>query len=132
MVKFDTTAIEVNTGDIFSIDVVLASFPLTEGGGVNIRYAPGVLQARSLAINSSAWNFASKQDGIDNSHGTISNVLVSSYQGVEATATVVTVTFEAVAAGASDIVLSESGLNPFASGGVKINPSFVSSHVTVR
>ena len=131
-VKLNAGSIEVNAGETFSVDVVLDVFPLTEGGGINIHYAPGVLQARGVTINSATWNFASKQDGIDNVNGTIANILVSSYQGVEGAATVVTVSFEAVNAGASDIVLSESDLNPFASAGAKVNPAFVSSHVTVR
>lgn len=130
--KLSSEALEVAAGSTFTLDVELDAFPVTEGGGVNIGYSSEVLQVKDVLINSGTWGFVNQQGSIDNNAGTVSNILVSSYQDVAGEAVVATITFEAIAVGGSDITLSESTINPFASAGVAINPSFVSSHVIVR
>lgn len=130
--KLSSEALEVAAGSTFTLDVELDAFPVTEGGGVNIGYSSEVLQVKDVSINSETWGFVNQQGAIDNSAGTVSNILVSSYQDLAGKAVMATITFEAVAAGNSDITLSESTINPFASTGVAINPLFVSSRVTVR
>lgn len=130
--KLSSAALDVNVGSAFTLDVELDAFPVTEGGGVNVGYSPEVLQVKTVLINSETWDFVTQPGYIDNSSGLVSNVLVSSYQGVKDKAVIATITFDAIAAGNSVITLSESTVNPFASAGTKVNPQFVSSHVIVR
>lgn len=132
ILKLSSPALDIEVGSTFTLDIELDAFPVTEGGGVNIGYSPEVLQVKEVSINSETWGFVTQQGAIDNLTGMVSNVLVSSYQDVEDKAVIATITFEAIATGNSDITLSESTVNPFASAGTKVNPQFVSSHVIVR
>lgn len=131
-VRATTETIEVSVGDTFILDIELEKFPVTEGGGIDINYQSNVIQAATMQLDTSAWKFAVVEGTIDNMKGVISNILFSSYSGAEGTVPVVKVTFKAVSSGNSEIILSESLKNPFASNGEKISPTFVSSHVTVR
>jgi hypothetical protein len=132
IVRAATGVKEVSVGDTFTLDIELDKFPVTEGGGINISYKANVLQAKNIEFDSSVWNFAVEEGTIDNSKGVVSDILFSSYTGAEGKVPVVKVTFSAVSSGSSDIALSESSKNPFASNGERIDPEFVSSHVAVR
>ena len=131
-VRVATKDVEVTVGETFTLDIELDKFPVTEGGGLNISYKANVLQVKKIELDSSVWNFAVEEGSIDNSQGVISDILFSSYTGAEGKVPVVKVTFNAVSSGNSEIALSESSKNPFASSGEKINPEFVSSYVAVR
>lgn len=131
-VRVATETIEVSAGETFTLDIELDKFPLTEGGGIDIKYQSNVIQASNMQLDASVWKFAAVDGAIDNTKGVISDVLFSSYSGAEGTVPVVKVTFKAISSGNSNITLSESSKNPFAANGKRINPMFLSSRVTVR
>jgi hypothetical protein len=130
-VGFTTGQLEVEAGDVFSLDVRLENFPLSEGGGITVRFNQDVVRVIDVVIDS-AWNFAASDGDIDNPSGVISDILVSSYQGVEGEAAVATIRMQAIAPGSSNIILSESQINPFAAQGAKVGPALVGALVTVR
>ena len=67
----------------------------------------------------------------DNDKGKVSDILFSNYLGVSGDAALATITLQAVLRGKSNLGLSESELNPFASGGKKIEVVFGKSAVNV-
>ena len=130
-VGFAMDQVEVEAGAVFSLDVRLDNFPLSEGGGINVRFNQDVVRVIDVVIDG-AWNFAASDGDIDNPDGVISDILFSSYQGVEGDAAVATIRMQAIAPGSSDVILSESQINPFAAQGTKVGPALVGAHITVR
>ena len=131
-VSISSKSVQASVGDTFTLDIELEKFPATEGGGINIKYQPNVIHAARAEIDTAIWEFTTAEGVIDNNKGVITDILFSSYSGAEGNVPVVKITFKAVAVGNSDITVTESSKNPFASNGERVNPLFVSSRVTVR
>ncbi len=131
-VSFDPLASSAGSGDTFFVDVTGSGFPTTEGGGVNLFYDASIVTVTSVSIDAGIWDFVNDFGTIDNGTGTVSDILVSAFPGVATGSFVVaTIEFQAVGLGSSPLTITESALNPWASGGSAINPSFQAGSVTV-
>ncbi len=130
-VLFSASEVEVTAGQTFALELQIAGFPTTEGGGVTVRYNPKVLQVRDVTIDTGIWTFGSRVDEIDNRRGRVSNILFTSYSGVTGDARVATIEFEAIKKGKSRLRLRESELNRFAGSGEIIPVTFEKTVVKV-
>lgn len=131
-VSFSEEKVKTYVGGEFSLDIVMANFPTTEGGGVRLRFDPSVLEVTNVAVNSDEWRFVNRNGDIDNADGVVSDILFSSYQGVSGNATIATVQFKAIGRGKAKIKLEEAKSNPFSSAGERLDVAFESSKVRVK
>lgn len=131
-VGLSASKIDTRSGNITKVDVVINDFPVTEGGGVTIKYDPDLLQVKNVIVNDAAWDFVNQSGSIDNVKGVVSNILVSSYKGVSGKEVIATIEFEANNTGSGDILLEESLINPFASGGNEVAVEFLKSEINVQ
>lgn len=123
-------------GNFFSIDILATDFPETQGGGVNLFYDAGIVQVQSVTIDNAVWNFINDPGVIDNSAGEISDILVSAFNvsplsDPSGTIVVASINFQAVGIGVSLLTLTESGINPWATNGDLVNPTFTVGTVRV-
>ncbi len=131
-VRPDPLSSSVGLGDTFFIDVIGEGFPTTEGGGFDLAFDQTVINALSVSIDNGLWGFVNDLGTIDNVTGSLSDVLVSAFPAVAlGDFTVATIEFQAVGAGTSSLLFSESSMNPWASGGSGINPTFTTASVSV-
>ncbi len=112
-------------GRTVSVAIVVQNLPVSEGGGVTLRFNPSVVQVTSVSVNTAQWNFASSPGVIDNTKGEVSNIWVSSFSGVSGNVKIATVKLQTIKKGRSPLSLQESALNPFASAGNRLSVSFV-------
>jgi hypothetical protein len=122
--------------DIFTIDIIGGDFfPETQGGGVNLFYDATVVNVLSVSIDSLVWNFTNDEGIINNFSGVVNDVLVSAFNGTgsdpSGSFVVATIEFQAVGPGISALSMTESSVNPWASGGAAVNPTFLTGSVTV-
>jgi len=130
-VSLSESSVQLAKDDTVTIDVVMKDFPLTEGGGVTVRYNPGLLQANKVTVYSDSWTFVNHPGEIDNAVGVISNILVSSYKGISGDDVIATIEFSAKNSGNGNIALELSTKNPFASNGEEIDVKFENSEISV-
>ncbi len=130
-VSLSENNIQVAKDGTVSIDIVMNDFPLTEGGGVTVRYNPALLQANKVTVSSDSWTFVNQTGDIDNAAGVISNILVSSYKGVSGDDVIATVEFRAKNNGNGKIDLELSTKNPFSINGKEIDVRFENSEISV-
>ena len=133
-ITWGTSPASVGVDDIFTIDVIGTGFVSNiDGGGVNISYNASVLNVLSVSINEVVWDFGFgiSSGTTDNVAGTVNGITMNAWSAVTGDFSVASIQMQAVGAGDSFLSLSEYGLNPWASGGALINPSFVDSSVTV-
>lgn len=130
-VTFNPVNPTVSLGSNFSMDIVGLGFPVTEGGGVNLLYNPSVVNVLNVSINGAVWNFVNSPGTINNIAGSLSSLYVSAWSAGPGNLTIASIGFQAVGTGISNLLLSEYSLNPWASGGNQINPTFVNGSVTV-
>ena len=122
----------VAVGGTASVNIVLQNFPVSEGGGVSLQFDPAVVKVTGVSVNSTQWDFASSPGTIDNDKGKVSDIWFSSFKGLSGTATVATIQLQAVKGGKCPLKISESSLNPFASGGQIVAVQFVNGLVQVK
>jgi hypothetical protein len=132
LVDFSSSMTRMKSGETFSLDVLMHAFPNTEGGGVNLLFNPDVLQVNAVTINGNAWDFENRSGEIDNSTGSVSDILFTNYKGVAGEARIATVEFHAIGRGETTIYLSESSTNPFATMGERVSVEFGTALVRVR
>ncbi|MDH5388253.1 MAG: PEP-CTERM sorting domain-containing protein [Gammaproteobacteria bacterium] len=128
-----TTYVSVN--DVFSIDVVGTGFlSNVDGGGVNISFDQTVVNVLSVTINEVVWDFggAGISTGlIDNLNGTLNGIMVNTFANVTGDFVVASIQMQAIGVGNSSLLLTENALNPWASGGSAINPTYVGGVIAV-
>jgi hypothetical protein len=123
IVKTDATEYGVNVGETFTLDIVGTEFPLTQGGGFNLSYDANILNVLNVNIDeTNTWTFVNDTGAIDNMNGSLSGVIVSDFPGVTGDFTVASIEFIALGLGMSEIRLTESVRNPWASDGDRVNP----------
>lgn len=120
--------------DIFTLDIIGTNFlSVVDGGSVNIGFNPSILQVLSVSIDSVVWNFVNSEGSINNTTGMVSDILVTAFPGVTTSSFMLaTVEFQAIGGGSSSLLISESPVNPFASDGSLINPTFTNGTVNVQ
>jgi len=134
-ITFDSPTTSVNTNDTFTIDVIGNNFiNNVDGGGINLSFNSSVLNVLSVNINESVWDFGGfgiSTGTIDNSAGSIDGVMVNTFANVTGNFVIATIEMQAITEGSSLLILSEYGLNPWASGGSLINPDYANGSVDV-
>jgi hypothetical protein len=119
--------VPVMLSDSFTVNIVGADFPITQGGGFNLSYDASILHATSVSIDEiNTWTFVNDNGTIDNEIGVINDVIVSDFPGVTDDFTVASVEFVAVGNGTTNLSLTESDFNPWASDGNTISPTMYS------
>lgn len=126
----------VNLNDIFTVDIVGTGFVgNVDGGGVNLAFDQNVFNVLSVSIDESVWNFGStgiSTGSIDNVTGTVDGIMVNTFADVSGDFVVATLEVQAVGLGDNSLFqLSALGINPWASSGSLINPSFSDSSISV-
>lgn len=128
-VSLSSANVSVYEGESFTLNIALSDFSTSEGGGITLRFDPALLQATNVVINEGEWNFKNMDGRINNAEGTISDILFSSYLGVEGDSNVATIEFKSIEKGVSSITLTESSANTFASDGQKVDVVFETTTV---
>jgi len=123
-VAFDQSKIKLRAGDTFVLNVRMSDFPLSEGGGITLRFDPSVVQVSEVTIDSGVWDFVNEPGSIDNAGGSVADILFSSYKGVAGDARIATITFTAIHSGKSKVTIEESSFNPFSSDGNRVTVNF--------
>jgi hypothetical protein len=134
-IGWETAPETINVSDTIFLDIIGSDFGSNvDGGGVNFAYDSSVLSVTSVSINEAVWDFGAtgiSTGAIDNVAGTVDGIMVNTFANVSGSFTVATIEFLAIGVGTSDLILSELGLNPWASGGSAINPTMASGSLTV-
>lgn len=133
-VAIDPPAQTVDLGDTVTIALSGADFSETiEGGGVNLHFDPQVLQLTTVTVDDATWEFFTTPGTVDNTQGTLTDLTFSSFAGNSGSFPIAQLTFHATGSGISPLTLTESALNPFASGGALLNPpvTFASASISV-
>ena len=137
-ITWDQPVLNVNNSgsQIFTLDVVGAGFVSNvDGGGINISFDQTVLSVLSVTIDEVVWNFGGtgvNTGTIDNVAGTVNGVMVNTMLlDLTGDFVVASIQMKAIGVGVSSLLLTEYAMNPWASGGSLISPSFVAGNVTV-
>ena len=132
LVGFSEKKTKTRVGEQFTIDIVMSGMPTTEGGGLNLKFNPKMLQVTNVSVDKGTWNFVSKDGEIDNQNGLVTDILFSNYKGVNDSAKIVTIEFEAIKRGRTKLRLNPSSISPFASNGEVVDVKFKKAVVKVR
>ena len=131
-VSFSEDNVKSRTGNTFTLDVLMSDFPATEGGGLVVNFDSTQLQVTNVTVDSNVWQFVNKDGDTNNTGGTVTGILFSSYQGVTGNAKIATIEFQAINRGKSTITLEESASNPFAGNGQNIDVTFTPTKIRIR
>lgn len=134
-IGWSSSTTNVNENDTFTIDVIGTGFTSNvDGGGVNFGFNQNVVNVLSVSINESVWDFGGfgiNTGSINNSNGTVDGIMVNTFASVAGNFIIATIEMQAIAAGSSSLLLSEYGLNPWASAGSVLNPDYVNASVNI-
>lgn len=125
----------VNVGDSFTLDIIGTGFSSNvDGGGVSFAYNSSVLNVQSVYIDENVWDLGAGilNGTIDNVLGSVDGISVNAWSPVSGSFSVASVTFNAIGSGATNLVLSDWMMNPWASGGSLINPDYVDASISVN
>lgn len=131
VVTFNPNPEAVTLGSIFTLDIIGTGFPESEGGGAKFTFDETILKVNSVAIDPGVWDVYTNGGVIDNANGNVTNIAVAAFNNPGTDFIVGTIEFEAVGIGVTDLLLSGNSLNPWASGGSRVNPTFIDGAVTV-
>jgi len=131
-IRFDPSPKTVNVGDTFSLALEGAGFASNvDGGGLGFTFNPAVLQITGVTIDTGVWDFFTSFGGYDNTTGSVADILFSALQNVSGDFAIATIQFQAIGGGSTALSLSESALNPFASGGDPLAVTLANGTVNV-
>lgn len=131
VVRSKIPQVALRPGDVAEIVVNVDKLPPVEGGGISLRFDPTVIQVDRVELDP-AWNFANQLGVIDNTTGEISDILFTSFSSPSGEQKIASLHVTVVAAGTTEIVISESGKNPFAGGGNAVNVVFEDNRLEVN
>jgi len=122
-IAFDPASVSANVGDTFTLTLRGSDFATTlDGGGLNVSFDPAVIRVNSVTVDTTVWEFVSGPGTTDNQNGKVQDIVFNSFQTRTGSFPIATIEFLAFGLGTSSITLSESTLNPFASGGQRFDP----------
>lgn len=108
-------------GETFEVSLHGRGFvKTTEGGGLDLSFNPKLVEVVKVSVDAGIWEFLSSGGEIDNRAGTVKGISFASFAGRTGDFPIASVTFRSKAAGDSKLRVSESTINPFASGGQRI------------
>lgn len=134
LITWDFTNVNVLENDIFTLDIIGTGFVSNvDGGGVDLSFDASVLNVLSVTVDDLFWDFATSTGTIDNVGGTVNGIAVNAFSPVTGDFTVASIQFQAIGldGSSSALTLAEYALNPWASGGSQINPTFTGGNVNV-
>ena len=131
-VIIDPASARLAEGGELVVELKLVDFPVTEGGGVTLSFNPDVLNVTAVQVDESTWSLSTLKGVVDNQAGTLTNLVFARFPGISGDLPVATIIFQAVGKGKSELVLSGSELNPFASAGDKVEVVFKSAKIAVK
>ncbi len=114
----------VSAGDIVTARILQNSLLSTEGGGINLQYNPQSIEIQEVKVDASVWTFGHHNGVIDNSSGIVSDIVFANYTGAQGESDIATIIIKVLTNDKTEITMTESSLNPFASNGKKISASF--------
>lgn len=123
-IKFTANAVQASTGSDVVLTVAMQDLPATEGGGIALDYDAAMVSVSEVRINQRIWNFSDKPGVIDNLTGKVSDVLFSNFNGAPGNSDIATIVVHTLKPGKSQIRLSGTPINPFASHGEQLNVSY--------
>ncbi len=132
VVSFSEATTKVTAGETFTVDIVMSDFPVSQGGGLTLRYRPSVLQVTSVTVNDATWSFINKPGNIDNEVGEVKDIIFSAFPGVSGDGVIATIEFGAIKNGRSRLLLEVSPINLFASNGESFVVEFDDAVVQVK
>ncbi len=131
-IGWDSSPGNINVNDIFTVNIIGTGFTSNvDGGGLNFSYDSNILNVISISIDETVWDFGNNTGTIDNNTGIVDGVMVNTFKNVIGSFDVATIQFQAIGLGTSSLNLTEYILNPWASGGSKINPVMADSSLSV-
>ena len=123
-IKFTENTVQASTGSDVVLTVAMQDLPATEGGGITLNYDASMISVLEIRVNQGNWSFSNKNGVIDNAAGKVSDILFSNYNAVQGNTEIAMITIHTIKPGKSEITLSGSQVNPFASNGEQLNVSF--------
>lgn len=123
-IKFSQDTVQAKPGMDVVVTILMSDLPTTEGGGISLAYDSSMVNVSAVQVNQAVWNFVNTNGVTDNVAGKVNDVLFSHYSAVSGNAEIATITIHPVRSGNSQIVLSGSAVNPFASNGEVLSVSF--------
>jgi len=100
----------VAPGDLFDVEIRGSYLgPATlAGGALNLEFDSGVLSVMSVLVNPAVGDFVASNGTIDNAAGRVDSIAFASFFGISGSFTLATVSFQAVGAGASQLLMSDA------------------------
>jgi len=132
VVSFSKAKTTVTPGEIFSVDIVMSDFPVSQGGGLTLHYRSSVVQVTGVTVNNATWSFINQPGAIDNEKGKVKDIIFSAFPGVSGDGVIATVEFEAIKKGKTRLRLKESSKNPFANNGEPLAVELLNAVVRVK
>ena len=108
-----------SVGDQIEIQLIGENFPLTEGGGVSLKFNSTALQIDHIELDPS-WEFDGRPGNIDNNRGEVLDLLFASFAGHSGNIPIATVTATILDSGQSTIEFQESLVSPFGAAGASL------------
>ena len=131
VVTFSPSKATLSVNETVTVDILMQDFPVSEGGGVSLKFNPAIIRVTGVELDTVNWNFVGGTGEIDNEAGVVADILFSNFKGVSGTATIATVQFRAIKSGKTQLRLTESSLNPFASEGNRVPVTFETGKIRV-
>jgi len=135
MVSFDQPSYSIKQGDIFTVSIMgsFSAQEILDGGGLSLNFDSTMFSANSVTINTALFEFFPEPGTIDNVTGKISDMGFNTFTyNAVGNIKIADISFTALKLGnSSGLILTESMLNPFASGGAALNVTLNNSFVTV-
>ena len=131
-VRFEPSSRMVDLGSEFSMAIVGEDFTsITEAGGLNLSFDPAVLQVNSVVLDSATWEFLTNIGPINNTAGTVDDMVFTSFGGQSGNFNIGTIFFTALSLGTSNLGLTVSPQNPFTSSDVLLPVTLTDGQVSV-
>lgn len=131
-VRFEPSSRMVDLGSEFSMAIVGEDFTsITDAGGLNLSFDPAVLKVNSVVLDSATWEALTDTGSINNTAGTVDDMIFTSFGGQSGNFDIGTIFFTALSLGTSNLGLTASPVSPFASGGVLLPVTLTAGQVSV-
>jgi hypothetical protein len=131
-VSFSPQPASVAAGQTTTLSLSGSGFTqTTEGGGVNVNFDPSRVHVTNVSVDATTWEFFTSVGAIDNVNGVVHDLVFASFAGRSGSFPIATITFQGVGPGTSPLTMTESTLNPFASGGQHLAVTLSAGALTV-
>jgi hypothetical protein len=122
----------VRRGETFLLNLVGRGFVSNlDGGGVSLEYDPAILHVTDVVVNGDIWNFFTSNGVINNANGLVEDLRFNAFRDVTGDFQIATLDYIAKSVGTTNLGLSETLINPFASGGSVLAVDLVDASVSV-